>query len=76
MFSVGDRIKKNRSETIYTIVHLKEETDGNLNHGYYEYLIATLDSNNITEEYMIMFHQYGSTPEYHAILIPPEELTQ
>lgn len=72
MFSIGDKITTNRSEIIYTIIDLKKETGGNWHDGYYMYLIATLESNNITEEYMIMHHQYGSSPEYYAILIPPE----
>lgn len=76
MFSVGDNIKKNKSDTIYTIIELKEDNGGNWHDGYYECLIATLESNKITEEYMIMFHQYGNNPLYYAILIPPQQLSQ
>jgi hypothetical protein len=69
MFKVGDIIQKNDSDILYTIIELKKEEGGNWDHGYYYYVVATIQSDCETESYILMHRFYGRMTTYYATLI-------
>jgi len=74
-FEVGDIIKKivdKDPSNTYLITSIKIEQSGNWHDGYYEYMVANIVQQKYyimpTEEFVLMYHNYGSEPFYHATI--------